>query len=53
MASLHSAMPAANTYGIWPASGELDIAEWWSNAPNSPLPTLHYVGDSINDTGWG
>ncbi|MEZ0581349.1 IPT/TIG domain-containing protein [Nocardioides sp. MH1] len=56
VAGLHGgfwAMPANNTYGLWPASGELDIAEWWSNASTYALPTLHYVGDSADDTGWG
>jgi beta-glucanase (GH16 family) len=55
VAGLHGgfwAMPASNTYGVWPASGELDIAEWWSNAPTHALPTLHYAGDSLDDTGW-
>ncbi|PWN00886.1 hypothetical protein DJ010_21410 [Nocardioides silvaticus] len=47
------AMPVDSVYGAWPASGEIDIAEWWSNAPNHVLPTLHYLGDTIDDTGVG
>ncbi|WP_182481368.1 IPT/TIG domain-containing protein [Nocardioides immobilis] len=55
VAGLHGGfwtMPRTNTYGVWPASGELDIAEWWSNAPTQVLPTLHYTGDSLADSGW-
>jgi beta-glucanase (GH16 family) len=44
-------MPQDSIYGAWPASGELDVAEWWSNAADHVLPTLHYLGDSIDDTG--
>lgn len=40
-------------YGIWPASGEIDIAEWWSNRPSSVMPSLHYDGrDPQKDSGW-
>lgn len=34
--------PAADTYGAWPASGELDIAEEYSLFPDRAIPTLHY-----------
>lgn len=53
---LHGAFwmfPLNPTYGRWPASGEIDIAEWRSNAPTLMLPSLHYNGrDSRTDTGW-
>ncbi|MDZ5620778.1 glycoside hydrolase family 16 protein [Nocardioides bizhenqiangii] len=46
--------PAKLTYGAWPASGEIDIAEWWSNVPNTTLPSLHYPGSNPSvDSGWG
>jgi len=45
--------PAKQTYGAWPASGEIDVAEWWSSSPNTVLPTLHYSGSSqFGDSGW-
>jgi beta-glucanase (GH16 family) len=37
--------PASNTYGPWPASGEMDISESWSSAPNEAVPWLHYNFD--------
>ncbi|KAA1420798.1 glycoside hydrolase family 16 protein [Nocardioides humilatus] len=46
--------PEAMTYGKWPASGEIDVAEWWSNDPTLVLPTLHYNGRNPHaDSGWG
>ncbi|RHW26897.1 glycoside hydrolase family 16 protein [Nocardioides immobilis] len=45
--------PSNPTYGRWPASGEIDIAEWWSNDPTLVLPSLHYNGRSFHaDSGW-
>jgi len=45
--------PKTHTYGPWPASGEIDVAEWWSNDPTLVLPSLHYTGrDSTVDSGW-
>jgi len=45
--------PPKPTYGPWPASGEIDVAEWWSNDPTLVLPTLHYDGSSFHaDSGW-
>jgi beta-glucanase (GH16 family) len=44
--------PVKQTYGAWPASGEIDVAERWSNSPNAVLPTLHYSGSTTADTGW-
>ncbi|WP_183095946.1 glycoside hydrolase family 16 protein [Nocardioides stalactiti] len=40
-------------YGPWPASGEIDVAEWWSHEPTLVLPSLHYKGrDYLVDSGW-
>ena len=45
--------PRDLTYGPWPASGEIDVAEWWSGDPTRLLPTLHYDGRDPNaDSGW-
>lgn len=44
---LHGAFwmfPATWTYGRWPASGEIDVAEWWSSNPHKMIPSLHYRG---------
>lgn len=53
-AGLHSGFwmyPEKLTYGAWPASGEIDVAEWWSNTPTYALPTLHYSGSTAADSG--
>lgn len=45
--------PLWQTYGAWPHSGEIDIAEWWSSDPTLALPSLHYAGrDPLLDSGW-
>jgi beta-glucanase (GH16 family) len=44
--------PERMIYGRWPASGEIDVAEWWSNARRTVLPTLHYTGSTTADSGW-
>jgi len=45
--------PLNHTYGPWPGSGEIDVAEWWSHAPTLVLPSLHYHGrDWRYDSGW-
>ncbi|QYJ03899.1 glycoside hydrolase family 16 protein [Nocardioides panacisoli] len=53
---LHAAFwlyPTEHTYGRWPNSGEIDIAEWWSGTPRRVLPSLHYPGRKYwADTGW-
>ncbi|WP_183095945.1 glycoside hydrolase family 16 protein [Nocardioides stalactiti] len=47
-------LPIANKYGVWPNSGEIDVAEWWSADPSLVLPSLHYRGRDFNaDSGWG
>ena len=46
--------PVEHTYGSWPSSGEIDVAEWWSYKPNLVLPSLHFDGrDPDVDSGWG
>jgi beta-glucanase (GH16 family) len=45
--------PAEHTYGPWPHSGEIDVAEWWSELPHHVVPSLHYPGrDFFADSGW-
>ncbi len=45
--------PREHTYGTWPTSGEIDVAEWWSSDPTLVLPSLHYKGrDPGTDSGW-
>lgn len=46
------ANPRDRVYGIWPASGEIDIAEWMSGMPDQVVPSLHYTGRTKEDTGW-
>ena len=40
--------PAKLTYGAWPMSGEIDIAEMFSEYPNLAIPYVHY-NNSGND----
>lgn len=52
---LHSGFwmnPQKLTYGVWPASGEIDVAEWFSYAADKAFPSLHYTGRTKADTGW-
>lgn len=45
---LHSALwlyPAKKVYGEWPASGEIDVAEWFSARPELVYPSVHYVSN--------
>jgi hypothetical protein len=39
--------PQKHTYGKWPYSGEVDIAEWWSGAPEKVYPSVHYHGEPV------
>lgn len=41
--------PAQHTYGRWPGSGEIDVAEWYSAIPEKVYPSLHYPdgGDDV------
>lgn len=36
--------PFEQTYGPWPESGEIDVAEWWSKFPRRIIPSLHFDG---------
>jgi len=36
--------PDKHLYGLWPLSGEVDVAEWFSAHPDQVYPSLHYVG---------
>lgn len=46
---LHSALwlypVEPNRYGAWPASGEIDIAEFFTRYPARVVPYVHYNGD--------
>lgn len=45
----HSALwlyPQDHTYGKWPHSGEIDVAEWFSAAPENVYPSVHYEGET-------
>jgi beta-glucanase (GH16 family) len=33
------------SYGAWPASGEIDVAEYYTKYPDRAIPTLHYFPD--------
>ncbi len=51
---LHSALwlyPEAHTYGPWPNSGEIDVAEYYTILPTHVFPSLHYGGSTLLDTG--
>jgi len=42
----HSALwlyPDKHLYGLWPLSGEVDVAEWYSAIPRQIFPSVHYV----------
>lgn len=44
--------PQVQTYGRWPLSGEVDIAEWMGNDPSHVYPSVHYFGeDKSRSTG--
>jgi beta-glucanase (GH16 family) len=41
----HSALwlfPRDQAYGEWPSSGEIDIAEYYTRAPDRVIPVIHY-----------
>jgi beta-glucanase (GH16 family) len=35
-------------YGLWPRSGEIDVAEMYSNYNDRAIPYIHYAGDEID-----
>ena len=41
-------LPENNTYGSWPASGEIDIVEARGNKPTYPAQGSNYVRSSLN-----
>ena len=44
---LHSALwlyPSKLTYGGWPSSGEIDVAEWFSKSHQYVFPSVHFNG---------
>jgi beta-glucanase (GH16 family) len=42
--------PYKNTYGAWPLSGEIDIAEFYSLYPDRVVPYIHYKLSSPDST---
>ena len=51
VAGSHSALwmyPYSQTYGSWPASGEIDVAEYYTKYPDRAIPYIHYNVDSAN-----
>ncbi len=45
--------PQNRDYGVWPGSGEIDVAEWFSDTPDNVYPSLHYTGSvGLLDTKW-
>jgi beta-glucanase (GH16 family) len=44
--------PIDHEYGAWPASGEIDVVEWYSGAAKNVIPSLHYTGSGWDDTNW-
>lgn len=44
--------PQKLTYGGWPRSGEIDVAEYWTGDPDTVHPSVHYQGHTRADTAW-
>jgi beta-glucanase (GH16 family) len=44
--------PQTLTYGAWPASGEIDVAEHWSGHGDLVVPGIHYAGSTRDDIAW-
>jgi beta-glucanase (GH16 family) len=42
--------PQSDSYGAWPASGEIDIAEYYSLYPDRVVPYVHYKPSSADTT---
>jgi beta-glucanase (GH16 family) len=40
--------PQKLTYGIWPASGEIDFAEFYGEYSNLDVPYIHYLESAID-----
>lgn len=43
--------PEKLTYGSWPASGEIDVAEFYSSVYDRAIPYLHYNAEGLNFAG--
>ena len=53
VAGVHSSLwmfPQAQKYGAWPASGEIDVAEFYSQYPDRAIPYVHYKQDGYDPT---
>ncbi len=37
-----------SSYGAWPASGEIDVAEYYTKYPDRAIPYIHYNKDDAN-----
>ena len=47
--------PTPQKYGPWPASGEIDVAEFYSQYPDRTIPYIHYntaAGNTSPVTNW-
>ena len=42
--------PTEKTYGDWPKSGEIDIAEYYSKYPDRVIPYVHYAATVYDPT---
>jgi beta-glucanase (GH16 family) len=42
--------PQNTDYQVWPYSGEIDIAEWYSQYPDLVIPFLHYGTSYLDAT---
>lgn len=42
--------PFSDSYGAWPASGEIDLAEFYSLYPDRVVPYIHYNPSSADGT---
>ena len=54
VAGLHSSLwmyPPDQTYGSWPRSGEIDVAERLTSTPSVVYPSIHYSGSTSTSTG--
>jgi beta-glucanase (GH16 family) len=40
--------PEKKTYGPWPASGEIDVAEFYTRYPDRVIPVAHYAGSRMD-----
>ena len=46
-------LPSDNVYGVWAASGEIDIMEILGSQPNKLYGTIHYGGTFPENTSSG